>query len=117
MVCVAVPRTSLVCVTWVGPQICPHPRLPQDPLPLAALGTVAATFIVTAAGGDLATAMSARVSHLLGASWPALRGLPAPVPAPVPSLYLDLKPLCWGSLSLFWPKASLTLGSSLGGGL
>lgn len=64
MVCVAVPRTSLVCVTWVGPQICPHPRLPQDPLPLVALGTVAATFIVTAAGGDLAIAMSARVSHL-----------------------------------------------------
>lgn len=62
---VAVPRTSLVCVTWVGPQICPHPRLPQDPLPLVALGTVAATFIATAAGGDLATVMSARVSHLL----------------------------------------------------
>lgn len=65
MVCVAVLRTSLVCVTWVGPQICPHPRLPQDPLPLVALGTVAATFIATAAGGDLATVTSARVSHLL----------------------------------------------------
>lgn len=65
MVCVAVPRTSLVCVTWAGPQICPHPRLPQDPQPLVALGTVAVAFIATAAGGDLATVMSARVSHLL----------------------------------------------------
>lgn len=62
-VCVAVPRTSLVCVTWVGPQICHHPHLPQDPLPHAALETVAATFTVTAAGGDLATVMSARTGH------------------------------------------------------
>lgn len=65
MVCVAVLRTSLVCVTWAGPQTCPHPRLPQDPLPLVALGTVAAAFIATAAGGDPATVMSARVSHVL----------------------------------------------------
>lgn len=63
MVCVAVPRTSLVCVTWAGPQICPHPRLPQDPQPLVALGTVAVAFIATAAGGDLATVMSARTGH------------------------------------------------------
>lgn len=63
MVCVAVPQTSLVCVTSVGPLICPHPHLPQDPLPHVALGTVAATFTATAAGGDLASVMSARVSH------------------------------------------------------
>lgn len=63
MVCVAVPRTSLACVTSVGPLICPHPHLPQDPLPHVALETVAATSTATAAGGDLAFVMSARVSH------------------------------------------------------
>lgn len=63
MVCVAVPQTSLVCVTSVGPLICPHPHLPQDPLPHVALGTVAATFTATAAGGDLASVMSARIGR------------------------------------------------------
>lgn len=62
-VCVAVPQTSLACVTSVGPLICPHPHLPQDPLPHVALETVAATSTATAVGGDLASVMSARIGH------------------------------------------------------
>lgn len=62
-VCVAVPRTSLACVTSVGPLICPYPHLLQDPLPHVALETVAVTSIATAAGGDLASVMNARIGH------------------------------------------------------
>lgn len=125
-VCVAVPRTSLACVTWVGPQICHHPHLPQDPLPHAALETVAATFTVIAAGGDLATVMSARVSHR-AASQPAL----GPFPFQGPSVFLSETPLrlcceplpqslllchlclvltpCWGLRFLSWPRTCVTL--------
>lgn len=57
------PQTSPVYVTWGGHLTCPHPRLPQGPLPLAAPETVAAISIVTAANGGLASVMSARTGR------------------------------------------------------
>lgn len=61
-VCAAAPLTSPACVTWAGRQTCPRPRPPQDPPRPAAPGTAAATSTATAAGGGLASVMSARVS-------------------------------------------------------
>lgn len=111
MACAAAPLTSPACVTWAGHPTCPRPPLPRDPLHPAAPGTVAATSTATAAGGGLASVMSARVSGLVpnprgaSSSFLSLPGLLGPLS----QLWVPL-PCC-----LLWTPNSLSATCLFGG--